>query len=78
METDLYHLIYEGKLEPIHIKYILYQLLVGLNFLHHSNLIHRDLKPSNLLLNSDCSLKICDFGLVRYLGYQINDNILTE
>lgn len=78
MESDLYHLIYEGKLQPIHVKYILYQLLVGLNYLHHSNLIHRDLKPSNLLINSDCSIKICDFGLVRYLGQQANDNILTE
>lgn len=78
MESDLYHLIYEGKLQPIHIKYILYQLLVGLNYLHNSNLIHRDLKPSNLLINSDCSIKICDFGLVRYLGQQANDNILTE
>ena len=28
-------------------------------------MIHRDLKPGNLLVNSDCELKICDFGLSR-------------
>jgi serine/threonine protein kinase len=26
---------------------------------------HRDLKPKNILANSDCKLKICDFGLAR-------------
>ena len=27
--------------------------------------MHRDLKPRNLLVNSNCDLKICDFGLAR-------------
>ena len=31
-------------------------------------MLHRDLKPGNLLVNADCELKICDFGLAR--GYQ--------
>jgi len=30
--------------------------------------LHRDLKPGNLLVNADCELKICDFGLAR--GFQ--------
>lgn len=36
-----------------------------MNFLHSANIIHRDLKPSNILINSDCRIKICDFGLAR-------------
>lgn len=28
-------------------------------------MFHRDLKPKNILANSDCKLKICDFGLAR-------------
>ena len=28
-------------------------------------MVHRDLKPGSLLINSDCELKICDFGLAR-------------
>ncbi len=40
-------------------------LILGLKFLHSAGVIHRDLKPGNLLVNSDCLLKICDFGLAR-------------
>lgn len=47
------------------LQYFLYQLLRGLKYIHSANVIHRDLKPSNLLLNANCDLKICDFGLAR-------------
>lgn len=43
----------------------MYQILRGLKYIHSANVIHRDLKPSNLLLNANCDLKICDFGLAR-------------
>ncbi|MED6160648.1 Mitogen-activated protein kinase mmk1, partial [Stylosanthes scabra] len=45
--------------------YFLYQILRGLKYIHSANVLHRDLKPSNLLLNANCDLKICDFGLAR-------------
>lgn len=41
------------------------QILCGLAYMHSANVLHRDLKPSNLLVNSNCLLKICDFGLAR-------------
>ena len=47
------------------LQYFLYQILRGLKYIHSANVIHRDLKPSNLLLNANCDLKICDFGLAR-------------
>lgn len=47
------------------VQYFLYQILRGLKYIHSANVLHRDLKPSNLLLNANCDLKICDFGLAR-------------
>ena len=41
------------------------QLTSALKYLQENKLIHRDLKPSNLLLNSECHMKVADFGLAR-------------
>ena len=66
METDLHKLIYsKQKLTDDHFQLFMYQLLRGVYFMHSANIMHRDLKPSNILVNMNCDLKICDFGLAR-------------
>ncbi|KAJ0111656.1 hypothetical protein Patl1_00492 [Pistacia atlantica] len=66
MDTDLHQIIRSHQeLTDDHCRYFLYQLLRGLKYVHSANVLHRDLKPSNLLLNSNCDLKIGDFGLAR-------------
>lgn len=65
METDLHAVVRANILEDIHKQYIVYQLLKALKFMHSAELLHRDIKPSNLLLNSDCHVRVCDFGLCR-------------
>ncbi|CAH8637869.1 unnamed protein product [Schistosoma curassoni] len=68
METDLNNCIKKGNiLKDVHKRFILYQLLRAVKYIHSGNVIHRDLKPSNVLLNSDCLVKLCDFGLTRSL-----------
>jgi len=80
METDLHRVIYSKQpLTDDHHQYFAYQLLRGLKYLHSAGVIHRDLKPSNLLVNKNCDLKICDFGLAR--GFQTEEeeqNNLTD
>ena len=46
----------------------MYNALQGLVDMHSREIIHRDLKPANILVNSDCSIKLCDFGLSRSLA----------
>jgi len=66
MDTDLHQIIRSSQpLSDDHCQYFVYQLLRGLKYIHSANVLHRDLKPSNLLLNANCDLKICDFGLAR-------------
>lgn len=57
----------QQPLSDAHFQSFIYQTLCGLKYIHSANVLHRDLKPGNLLVNADCELKICDFGLAR--GY---------
>jgi mitogen-activated protein kinase 1/3 len=60
-------------LEMIHIQTLVYNILLGLKFIHSANVLHRDLKPANVLINEDCSVRVCDFGLARSVeGIVIN------
>ena len=43
-------------------------MICAVKYLHSSNVLHRDLKPANILVNEDCSVKICDFGLARSIA----------
>ena len=52
-------------LQPLHLQTLIYNTLCGIKYLHSANVLHRDLKPANILINEDCSVKICDFGLAR-------------
>ena len=73
MQSDLHKIIVSPQhLSADHIKVFLYQILRGVKYLHSCRIIHRDIKPGNLLVNSNCVLKICDFGLARWVWKQKN------
>lgn len=69
MQSDLKKLIRSSLfLEVFHIQKIMHNLLVAVKYLHDSQVLHRDLKPANILINEDCSVKVCDFGLSRSIA----------
>ncbi|KAJ1735559.1 mitogen activated protein kinase [Coemansia sp. RSA 1939] len=81
MEADLQLIIKSGQpLTDAHFQYFLYQICRGLKYIHSAGVLHRDLKPNNLLVNANCSLRICDFGLARGLAETPEGNIgfMTE
>uniref|UniRef100_A0A5F9CM49 Stress-activated protein kinase JNK n=2 Tax=Oryctolagus cuniculus TaxID=9986 RepID=A0A5F9CM49_RABIT len=64
MDANLCQVI-QMELDHERMSYLLYQMLCGIKHLHSAGIIHRDLKPSNIVVKSDCTLKILDFGLAR-------------
>lgn len=54
-----------GKFDEPLVRYITRQVLEGLRYLHSNGILHRDLKADNLLLETDGTCKISDFGISK-------------
>ncbi|KAJ5624190.1 hypothetical protein N7510_000499 [Penicillium lagena] len=65
MATDLHSVLKARAVDSQFTQYFMYQILRGLKYVHSAGVVHRDLKPSNILINENCDLKLCDFGLAR-------------
>ncbi|KAI8925674.1 mitogen activated protein kinase [Entophlyctis helioformis] len=76
--TDLHRLLSVKTLEPQYIQYFAYQILRGLKYVHSAGVVHRDLKPGNILINENCDLKICDFGLARVTESMMTGYVSTR
>lgn len=72
-DTDLENLIHDSIVNNYSyrdMKYIMFQTLTALDFLHDSGVLHRDIKPGNILVNhverdgkKYPHARLCDFGL---------------
>ena len=80
MDADLHMIIRsKQKLTDEHFQYFICQAFRGLKYIHSANVMHRDLKPGNLLVNGNCDLVICDFGLARgYDKAELTDYVVTR
>jgi len=80
MDTDLGKIIKSTEvLTEEHHRWFTYQIIRGLHYMHSAGVVHRDLKPANVLVNKDCAVKLCDFGLARGMGSPGSDgHKLTE
>ena len=55
------------KLNEINAKYIFRQIIEALQFIHSQNIVHRDIKLDNILIDLSNIIKICDFGVSKYV-----------
>ena len=77
---DLLHYVKSKKhLTEEEAKPIFKQIVYGLAHIHSRNVLHRDIKLDNILLDSDCGVKICDFGVSKIIDKKqtINDQCGT-
>ena len=59
-----YHLLnYNFYFTETQIKFILSNIILGIEYIHKKGIVHRDLKPENVILNDQGYVKITDFGI---------------
>jgi serine/threonine protein kinase len=76
MPADLRDLLRLGQQLPdAHIQFIMYQLMMAVSYMHSADIIHRDIKPENILVNQQCGLKLCDFGITRGVDFKRDPHI---
>lgn len=51
------------------------QLLAAFQFAHERGILHRDIKPHNIMMTADGTVKVMDFGLVKF--YEQDDATRT-
>ena len=56
-----------GLLKEKMTKKIAVQILRGLDYCHNKKILHRDIKLDNILLDNKMKVKLCDFGVSRFM-----------
>ena len=54
-----------GKINEAETRRIMFQALLGMEYLHARGIIHRDLKPDNMLVAENGDVKLSDFGTCK-------------
>ena len=65
-----------NKLQEKTAKFIFKQLLQSIKYIHSKNIVHRDIKLDNILIDLNNNIKLCDFGVGKYISNY--NEILSE
>lgn len=64
---SLEEVITKKMLNNVQLVFSIYQIVEGMKYVHFNHIIHRDIKPTNILIGSDGSIKISDFGISKLM-----------
>ncbi len=67
----------KGALSPEEAIHYLRQILSALSHAHERGVVHHDIKPENILLLSDASVKVTDFGIASVPNFE-DDSMSDE
>ena len=71
IESDFQKLLDHTEAENLseeHLTHLLYNLICSVKFVHSAGLMHRDIKPANILVDSNCHVRVCDFGMAKTIS----------
>ncbi len=63
--VDMRRRLVQKAMAPQEVFSIFEQICTAIEYAHSKNIVHRDLKPSNVLLGTDGSVKVADFGIAK-------------
>jgi len=63
----------DEQLREADVAKIIYALLKTVKFLHERSIIHLDIKPENILLDGQNAIRLCDFGMSKFLDEEKSD-----
>ena len=68
----------KSEIDKIEIFQYVQQILSGLEFIAENNIVHRNVSARNVLLFEKKIVKICGFGLAKYINQSTNDVRIIE
>ena len=75
---NLRQMLKGNKLSPRHALAIIPSICDALQYAHDKGIVHRDIKPENILIDTDGTIKIADFGLAKLLDQDTSGPQLTQ
>jgi len=77
--TEINH---KGKFTEREASFIIYQILLAINYCHKMGIVHRDIKPENIMierkeLNGLLRVKLIDFGVAKIFSLNVNHKTIA-